>query len=183
MLVEFRIKKIKLDNSGRSPKILIRYERPLPSDPDDYDEFALRSSDKPRDQFYVALAALIPYVLEICEVANTWDEDTVKVTGVSFSYKDDVFGAVVTAQKKLKLANSPLIINTPSRTNAPYSENGDEDLCFDNKTAKLLENLQDEALRYINGDRKQSQLSLLDQGDSPAWLAELPQEEVQESLL
>lgn len=151
---EYRIKKVGV----KGKKIRIKYEREIPSG--DPDEFSLLSQDEARPEFHQALKALVPFVLEICEAS--WDADTVEVTGVSFSHVTDVMGAVITAQKRLAKAKTPLNINTPHQTEAPYGGGEDESNCLPEDVVKLLKRVEREALRYIKGMRSRSQLSLLE---------------------
>lgn len=127
------------------------------------DEFSLKCSDEPAKSFTKALAALASHVAEICEMPKpeAWAPD-LKVRGVSFSWTNDVMGAVITALKPLEHARSPMTVNTPHKSEAPYSPgdpNGEE-FCLTGDCAKALGALLKEAEKYIDGKRSQMALPL-----------------------
>lgn len=150
-----RVKKIKVVNTERgATKISANYEKVLPND--DFDEFSFTSSDEPLDSFRAALQAVVPFVLNILDVDNTWDEDLMTVTGVSFSHAQKKMGVVVIAQKVVSRGGI-FNINTPHFV---FDEEGDAWDKVIEGYYKLFLNLQAESLRYIQGDRKNTQLSL-----------------------
>lgn len=155
------IRKIKVDKSGKIPKILIRYDRPVPGEDDEFDNFSLKSSDEPLPSLHTALQALNAYVVETCEAKDCWTVESVDILGVSFTYQHDSFGAVVSAKKELQGSGSPLVINTPYRR-CFMDDQPEGEIFFEPLVQRQLETLQKEAMRYIKGERAFAQLSLLD---------------------
>lgn len=150
-----RVTKVKVLPGDRNQKLLLNYEDFQNSDW--IDEYQLKSTDEPLDSFHDAIAKLIPWVLFACDAQDCWDEETIKVTGVSFSFDDDdpdALGAVVSAQKKIELLKSPLVINTPHYL---FTYDDPE---MDRAFFEAVLNVQTEALAFIRGDRKTKQQEL-----------------------
>lgn len=146
---EIRIKKVKKNSKG---VVTIHFQRP---NGDEWDDFTMACKSPPHPDFLAAFAALVPNVIEICELPQDYTDGLV-VSGVSFSYKDeDNMGAVITAQKTLKTHPAPFILNTPHKPVAPYAEGGDDSACLTSSCVMSLEHLQDEAMAYIGGKRGQ----------------------------
>lgn len=143
---DIRIKKVKKNAKG---VMTIHYQKP---NGDDFDDYTMVCKSYPHPDLLSALDALVPHVSEICELPMSY-RDNLIVSGVSFSYKDDNMGAVITAQKKLSSHPAPLLINTPHKPVAPYSEGGDESATLTSDCVIALENLQREASLYITGKR------------------------------
>jgi hypothetical protein len=93
----------------------------------------------------------------ICEISPDYVE-ALKVIGVIFTYDEDQWGAVITAIKTLKKSNSPFIIHTPWKPAVPSAGGEAISKCLPNITVKLLEDLQECAKEYINGERAQQEL-------------------------
>jgi hypothetical protein len=104
-----------------------------------YDAYTLICEDVPREELKLCLQALAFFVVEICEL-HPDDEKTKYLT--------------ITALKELYTSKSPLILNTPARPNADK----ESDFCMSKGLMRALENLEEEAWRYINGDRAQQNL-------------------------
>ena len=143
---EIRIKKVKKNSKG---VVTIHYQRP---NGDEFDDFTMACKSYPHPDFLQALADLVPHAAEICELPQSYHEN-LQVSGVSFSYKDDNMGAVITAQKKLKTHPAPLIINTPHKPVEPYAEGGDDSATLSTGCVMILDRLQKEAELYIGGKR------------------------------
>src|SRR5690348_7581123 len=116
---EIRIKKVKKNSKG---VVTIHFQRP---NGDEWDDFTMACKSYPHPDFLAALAALVPHVITICELPTPYAEG-LAVSGVSFSFKEDNMGAVITAQKTLKTHPAPFILNTPHKPVSPYSEGGDD---------------------------------------------------------
>jgi hypothetical protein len=147
-----RVTKAKWDGS----KVRIEYENKR-ADGKGFDEFTLNCSDTPLVSFRDALSALSLDVIGICEM-HVAEEPKISVRGVTFTNTNDVFGAVITAMKKLKTTNAPLVINTPHLTEEPYGEGDTSTPLLDTATVDRLHTLALEAERYINGEREQGDL-------------------------
>lgn len=147
---ERRITKIKRGDDR------VRIEWEVVRDPDHVDEFSLSCTDPPRESFDAALQSIAPLLAEWLDVTKAWCE-TVRVIGVSLSWSNDtdgspVMGATVTARRPCA-AQSPLILNAPHRTEAPYSDGGDGSCCMTPEQINAIQTIIDEAGAYIEGNR------------------------------
>lgn len=148
-----RVTKIKVSKDGW---IQVNYEELRNQK---WDQISLKCHDQARVEFYQALDQLKPCVLEICELKDAWPEDdTLTISGISYSYTNEILGATITALKSLDASNSPLVINTPFKTAVPYSESGDWEVCFTEEQTAALETMAEEALKYAEGERAQKSL-------------------------
>jgi hypothetical protein len=130
-------------------------------DGDSTDTHTIDSFDAPRPELEQSLKACTVDVLNICELEGKIESD-ITVTGVAFSYaggKDD-FGACIIGMVRLRHSDGPLNVVTPHKASAPYGEYINENQLLDNKTVIRLKLIQEEAIRYINGDRAQQNLNL-----------------------
>jgi len=125
------------------------------------DAYSVEISEAPAPGFTKALENLAQDVLTICELPT--DEDTlktIKVLGVSISHTDTetegvVRGFTISALKDLKDSNSPLVLNTPHKPEAPYSKSGDNSNCLYLETVERIDTLIEEAEKYLKGHRAQ----------------------------
>lgn len=128
------------------------------------DYYTIRSGDIPLPSFQNNLLRLRPAVVEILELPNT-DEEVKKITidKVSFDYsgEESTMGAVISGRRELKLSGAKMAINTPHKF--AKKAKGQSSAVFDKKTIELLENLQTEAIKYIEGERQQGELFKKDQ--------------------
>ena len=126
------------------------------------DDYSLSCNEKPLPSFTKAMNALVDHVLEICELGDE-QARSLTVTGVSFNYQGDeeIMGAVITAEKNLDTANAPLVLNTPHLPSRDASAHGDQPVLTPECVTDLLR-LQQEAEKYVNGQRLQMQLKLDD---------------------
>jgi len=134
-----------------------------PGDDEDPDTYRLTSGDPPKKRFIEALHALDLDVGVMCDIPEKhlahWIA-SVTPRGVSFSWKDGIMGAVITALKTLDDSRAPLVINTPHKPEKPYSA-GDVDgerYCLQAGTVEKLQAIIDRALEYLDGDREQLRL-------------------------
>lgn len=142
--------------SYKDRNVLIEYEL-LPNvgeESSDLNEIKLKSSDEPLEEFKTALRSLAPHVEKICCLPEGFCNQA-EVRGVSFSWSNDIMGAVITTLVPLETANSPMTINTPHLPSQPYSEGGETPVLSDD-CIDALKKLLAEAERYINHERKPS---------------------------
>ena len=118
------------------------------------DEKDIKFIDIPLSSFPAAMAALIPPALELLEVPADYD-DNMTATGISFSDTDGIMGAIVTLQKELAGAHSPLVLNTPHLAEEPYGDSGDDSCLLPGELVDALQACISEAERYIQGERAQ----------------------------
>lgn len=150
-----RIKKVKLTSDK---KIAIAYEKESKSGA--WDEYSLSCSDRARPEFYAILAALAPFVIEMCELPESY-LDRIEVRGVSFSYggSDEVMGATISAQMRLDNSNCNLNLNTPHKASGSYNDfPADEKQLLSATCIDALGKLCDEVEKYIQGEREQGRL-------------------------
>lgn len=161
-----KIKKIKVGFKKSSNKnelsidnfmdIKITYEK---TSKQSEDEITSKSGDMPLQSFFNIWNGLRVWVNHICEIDDS--SDTVKLTGVSLSWggENETMGCVLTAQKDLEFSSAPLNLNTPHKIEDFYSQNGgDENQLMDRKMVKQVEELIEETLKYLRGDRAQQKM-------------------------
>lgn len=155
-----RILKVKF---GSDEKHVFEYEVSKDVERTVVDELSFKSKEKALPAFYEAMQDLSEHVCEICELPKEMASE-IKVIGVSFSYeeKSDVMGAVITATRTLKHSNSPMLINTPFKPSDFYNEDEaatkDPALLLSQECVEALHTMEDEAIRYIDGERLQTDL-------------------------
>ena len=147
-------------------KVEIHYE--VEKQDGQLDEYTLKCTDLPTPEFVKALENLRPDVATWLELDPEW-ANNVEIRGVSFSWSNDVMGAVITALKPLELSNSPMIINTPHKPEEPYGEDPDEsqvDKCLSSECVDNLRDLLTQAGKYVDGDREQGTLFEVEQKET-----------------
>jgi len=114
-------------------------------------EHEMKSSEDPRPELLTAIAAFVPFVIEICEFPKAWDE-AITVSGISLSEVEindkQMIGIVITSMKRLEMTALPVIINTPFLVDEAWPKG----------LRKAVEKLEGEALRFRDGDRAQQVL-------------------------
>lgn len=120
---------------------------------DDTVKHELESFDLPEQEFADALASLKAPLLDLLGLPSEYADMGLDVTGVTIKHDDERgVGCVVTAQKNLAAAPSPLILNTP------YLASGDENFPLPFAIAGTLDDVQAMAARYVQGKRAQGDL-------------------------
>lgn len=151
-----RFRKVKLT---KDKKVHVIYEKSYKNEC--WDEYSFTCSDAPAPEFEKAMAALAPFVIEMCEL-NPKHQSRISVRSVSASYagENDVLGIVISAQKGLEHSNSPLNINTPYKIQEPYKEGaeGDQLQLMPPNCSECIQELFDQAEKYIKGHRLQTDL-------------------------
>ncbi len=129
------------------------------------DEYSMKCRELPRPEFAEALKALAPEVLYLCELATAY-LNRIKVRSVSLNYggKGETMGATITSQMDLYNSNCPLNLNTPNKPVEPYNTDCEYDddtlakMCLRGECVDKLEDLIDEANKYVDGQRAQGSL-------------------------
>jgi hypothetical protein len=151
-----RINKVKVTKEG---KIAIEYQ--ILKGGSNYDDYSLKCSEKALGSFYAAIYAFRESVVKLCELPEEFTERIV-VKGVTFSYggERETMGAVIVAQLILNLSDGNLNLNTPHKAVEMYNEDSEprEEAVFDEDTIGCLEQLEKEAVKYVNGERAQGSL-------------------------
>lgn len=127
-----------------------------------WDAYTMTCKDPPRVELKERMIAMAAHVINICEFDKR-DEKRIIVSGITESNSDDNRYITITAQKALEHSKAPLIINTPARPELPQNE-ADEEYCISLELANDLKALEEEAWRYIDGERAQQSLDF-DGGD------------------
>jgi len=145
-----QIRKVKYNGSVAR----IEYARPVADG--EYDEFTLVSHDEPRQSFKTALDSLAPHVGKLLDVPDSWTKN-LKIRGVSFSWHEEVMGAVVTALKTVPRAKAPLVVNTPHQAERTAADR-DISRCLEENFLSALGDVAREAEGYVIGQRAQGAL-------------------------
>lgn len=121
-------------------------------------EHHLNSYDTPAPELPKALSAFVPIVLDLLELPQAYRDD-LRVTGLSINEEgDERSGLVVTCQKKIAQANSPLILNTPHlREPVAPTEHGAVGF-FTNGMSEAIDKAQVAAIDYYRGKRAQTEI-------------------------
>ena len=151
-----RIKKVK---KTKEDKVFIVFEKRTKAG--GYDEYSMACSEKALPEFYEAINNLSQYVVDMCELPRDF-QDRIMVKGVSYSYggESDTMGATIVAQLRLRESITDLNLNTPHKTQEYYNDNdnGDPMTLLSGDCANDLIDLQEECVKYINGDRAQEDM-------------------------
>lgn len=140
----------KISYSEKKKEIEIKYEL-LQSNLDNV-SIVLKSSDEPLKSLTDCLQRLSIWVEIICNFGAGYC-DMAEIRGVSFSHSNNVMGAVITALIPVETANSPVCVNTPFLPSGQYNEGGQSPV-LPSKCVEILNDLQDECVKYINCERK-----------------------------
>ena len=146
-----RLTKIKIKDKF----VLLRWEKFEPSTKN-WDTYELESADPPRPELRDELTHWQNHIAKICELPEDYAK-RITVRGISISYSEDGMGIVASGTMELKTNAAPLCINTPYKPDS-VGENMSEDFALTAEQYDDLENLCEEAYRYINGDRAQQNL-------------------------
>ena len=135
---------LKFSYSEKTGDVVVKRHVPLR---DAFDTVTIESTDEPSEALKLALQALGDYVCRLCEFPADWAEDIV-VRGVTIkpeAGKDP--GLTITALRRLKHSDTPLVINTPFGT-------------ADGVLGMVLDQLTEKALKYAKGgERAQKELA------------------------
>ncbi len=155
--MKLRFKKIKVQK--KDDRIYLEYENVQGEEV--LHEQMLRSADKARPEFHLALQALRTDVIEMCELPET-DADYIIVKSISLSWAgpEQTMGCTITAQKTLKKSMCPLLLNTPHKIEKFYAEHGDERALLSYNCLANIREVIKEAGLYLNGERAQQALPL-----------------------
>jgi hypothetical protein len=116
----------------------------------------LSSKEQPDKELGDSLSAFADFVERICQLPHAWMAN-VRVTSISVNVeeKDGRLGLVITSQKKLIDANSPLVINTPHLRQAlKLGEEGPGFFLVAMEDA--IERAESAALGFVQGKRMQA---------------------------
>lgn len=143
------IKKVKLD--GKDYRVLIKYVNSKGTHESKFDE-------DPTPEFKDAMDDLRDHLIEWIEITDGLSTSKVTIRGVSFSDSNGIMGACITGLISLTDSNSPLCINTPHKSEMPYSEGGDDSVCLTSRCTDALKKVMDQCKAYLDGKRAQQEL-------------------------
>lgn len=122
------------------------------------------SNENPLPSFTKALDALVPLTCQILEVPESYATN-LTVGGVTIGQMRDVQTVSIHAKKSLTVAGKMLKITTPpALLSTPKTEGGITPPLTDTQ-AGLVDEVVEEAKRYVKGDRAQGTLSLDEDDD------------------
>jgi hypothetical protein len=143
---------------------------------------SLDHNDKPLPSFYKAMAALAPLVIETLGLPKDYvgkepkegDKEPglpLRVQGITIVTKGESRQVLITATKVLALTPSPLNLTVPLRYMDAPTKEGSTSEPYSKKHVALLEDVIEEAKKYIRGERAQGTLPL----ETPEQAAAEPQ--------
>jgi len=151
-MTPYTILKVKRD---KEDMLTIKYQ--IEHESGSIDTAEMSYSERALPELYTAMQALVPDVIAILDLPEPYGFN-MRVSGVTC--KDvaqdgaETLGACVTVQKPIFKTNGPLVINTPFQT----SDARDKAKCMTAPMRTHIENLQNEAIRFICGERAQGEL-------------------------
>lgn len=135
---------LKLSYAPKDHEIKVKY---VQSTPDGRIEtVTLESAEEPKAELVSALQAMVPHVIALGELPDEWADD-LTVRGVTIN-RGEAVGLTITALRQLEDIMTPLVLNTPYTTEIGKN-------CL-----RELEELERQALAYVDGQRAQLQLGL-----------------------
>ena len=159
-----RIRKVKLTKKStelnvKLERIEIHYEKMVNGQ---WDAYTMNCGQRARPELYDALRELLPHAVDLLELPDDYERGA-KISGLSISYVGDAedMGVVMTGQKTLSSCSAPFVFNTPFMM---AEENDADQPSLGRAAAVALENVIDEAWKYVEG--KRDQMSLFDE-DKP----------------
>lgn len=159
-----RVRKV----SWKKTKVIIEYQKPSPAG--GFSDFKISSFDAPRPQLPVSLGKMASNVVEICELPAD-DEKNITVLSVKVSYhtvnEEDVRGCVITAVRTLLQSSAPMLISTPLKKECADTQKGDPRTTMTTECVSDMLNVICEAIRYVQGERQQTELPLPEKAADP----------------
>jgi hypothetical protein len=133
----------------------LAYER---ADEHKVEEIKATSSERPLPSFADAMQAFSPFVIDLLEIPDDW-QSALTITTLNLSAdKNGNRGLIVTATKPVaKAYDRPLVLNTPL-VREGGDEPADEACVLPDEVLELIALAEDEAVRYLNGEREQREL-------------------------
>ena len=116
----------------------------------------MTSKDPPLEDLPKRLQVMANHVTEICDLPESATKNIV-VSGITESYTDENRYLIITAVRALSKSKAPMLINTPARPLYPESDQ-DETFCMSKECFEDLLAVENEAMKYIRGERAQMSL-------------------------
>lgn len=142
-VVERRITKVKAKRTADAELITIEYEVAHEKAKDGWFSATFASKEEPREEFYNSMDKLLPLLISAVGLdSDQWEEG--QVIGVSFKHTEDNIGITITGKCEINGSY-------PCPT-SPYA------IAQDNFDYNLVTALQQEAIAYLDGARRQLSL-------------------------
>jgi hypothetical protein len=158
MNAQVRFTKVKVNKDG---KVCLTYQKM--NEKSEWDDYSMSCQAEAAPTFYRALKNMATYVVEMCELPEDYI-NRLMVFSVSLSYAGpaDTLGAVISSKIALVKSNCPLILNSPHKTETPYSgaepDEADPAALLPEGCNEAIALLCTEAEEYLNGKRAQTEL-------------------------
>lgn len=123
---------------------------------DTYDTYEITSKDMPLEELPKRLQVMANHVTEICDLPESATKNII-VSGITESYTDENRYLVITAVRSLSKSKAPMLINTPVRPLYPENDQ-DETFCMSKECLQDLLAVENEAMKYVRGERAQQSL-------------------------
>lgn len=141
---ELSIKKVKI--IPKHEKIVINYAV-------NGDEMQGQFNEPAAPEFYECFEQLVAPVCEIMELSPDDFYDRIEPFGITFSHGDGVTRVSISSKLHMPVSDTDTVVNTPTRKVSLEYEDG-----LEPSTCKIIDKLEDEAKKYINGQRAQMNL-------------------------
>lgn len=158
------VQKVRLTRS----KVAVEYKTPTG------ESHSLECSDAPLPSFVAAIHALAALILDVLHLPSDYGEHLTP-TGLTLTDKQEAKLVTITGKKDLPDAHAPFNIATPLRFLAhPETEGSYSPPLTDDQVA-LVEEVLEEAKKYVKGERAQGQLPLDSTDDEEGSEPETPE--------
>ena len=143
------VQKVRLTRS----KVAVEYRTPTG------EAHSLECADAPLPSFVAAIHALAPLILEVVHLPAEYG-DHLTPTGLTLTDKQEAKLVTLTGKKELPDAHAPFNIATPLRFMAHPETEGSYSPPLTDAQVALVNEVLEEAKRYVKGERAQGQLPL-----------------------
>jgi hypothetical protein len=131
------------------------------------EDFKVRSNENPLPAFVQALDALVPIVLAVGELHETWAHNF-RIHGFTIGDMRDVKTVSIRGKKGVEMSGEMLDLTTPAALLAVPNTEGATTQPLTAAHVGLVESAIEEAKRYVLGERAQGTLDLDDEAEADA---------------
>lgn len=148
-----KLRKLKFDPS--KPGLFVAWED-WDQEAGRFEECTLKCNERPRTALLEALLNMRRYLIEICELPASW-EDEIRIRGLTIKEDSNgITGIVISGIRELRGSEAPLVLNSPY-----VVEESEDDLgVYSDECAGDLVDLAALVWRYLDGDRAGRQIEL-----------------------
>lgn len=129
-----------------------------------FEDRIIQSNEKPLPSFLNALLKLRVFVLRMLEMPDK-DSEIVRIhvqsVNFTFTTKRNVMGVVISATRSLLHSTASQPLKTPHKIVEPYKEGeiGNKKMLMDPVCVEYINELIEEAEKYVNGERAQEEMN------------------------